>query len=226
MNKNIQEKFDLISQNYDSQRKKLIPCFDDFYNISVSIAESEKENPKVLDIGAGTGLLSAFILKKYPEASLTLIDISNKMLEIAKQRFKNFSNINYISDDYTKFVFNGKYDIIISALSIHHLSNYEKSNLIKKCYTLLEPNGIFINADQVLGETPFIETFNKKMWRKSIETSGLSREELDSCYNRIKLDKEATLEQQLNWLKEAGFSDVSCAYKHFHFAAMVGRNIP
>jgi len=38
----IQRKFDEISTKYDSQRKKLIPCFDEFYGVAVSIAEVTK----------------------------------------------------------------------------------------------------------------------------------------------------------------------------------------
>lgn len=72
MYKDIQNKFNDISQKYDSQRKKLIPCFEDFYSISTAIAETDLDNPKILDLGAGTGIFSEYILKKYPKASLTL----------------------------------------------------------------------------------------------------------------------------------------------------------
>lgn len=223
MSKEVKEKFDNISENYDRQRKRLIPCFDDFYKVSVDAIDSQTNSPKILDIGAGTGLFSNFILKKYPNASLTLIDISEKMLTIAKERFKDLTNIRYIAEDYTKYDFDDKYDIIISALSIHHLPDEEKSRLYKKCYSMLAENGIFINSDQTLGETPYIETLNKKIWKREIESSGLTKDEILSCYDRIKLDKEATLQQQLYWLKEAGFSDVSCIYKYYHFAVMIGR---
>lgn len=75
----IQRKFDAISKKYDEQRRKFIPCFDDFYGTTVSVASVDTENPCILDIGAGTGLLSAFLMKRYPEASFTLIDISERM---------------------------------------------------------------------------------------------------------------------------------------------------
>lgn len=187
------------------------------------MASIDTENPKILDIGAGTGLLSAFLMERYPEASFTLIDISEKMLDIAKDRFRGNSNVKYIVADYSKYSFVEKYDMIVSALSIHHLEDKEKKEIYKKSYSLLKQNGVIINADQVHGETPFIEKLNKDIWRRYIEDSGLPEEEILAGYERIKLDKNSTLEQQMNWLKEAGFCDVSCIYKFYHFAVMFGR---
>ncbi|WP_292371396.1 MULTISPECIES: class I SAM-dependent methyltransferase [unclassified Methanosarcina] len=221
----IQKKFDDISKKYDEQRRKFIPCFDDFYGMLVSVASINTENPKILDIGAGTGLLSAFLMKRYPNASFTLIDISEKMLDIAKDRFRGNSNVEFIVADYSKCSFIKKYDMVVSALSIHHLENKEKKEIYKKSYSLLRQNGIIINADQVYGETPFIENLNKRVWRHYIENSGLSKEEILAGYERIKLDKESTLDQQINWLKEVGFCDVSCIYKYYHFAVMFGRKV-
>lgn len=221
----IQKKFDDISKKYDEQRRKLIPCFDDFYGVLVSVASVNTENPKILDIGAGTGLLSAFLMKRYPKASFTLVDISEKMLDIAKDRFRGNLNVEFIVADYSKFSFIKKYDMVVSALSIHHLEDKEKKDIYKKSYSLLKQNGIIINADQVYGETPFIENLNKRVWRHYIENSGLSKEEILAGYERIKLDKESTLDQQINWLKEVGFCDVSCIYKYYHFAVMFGRKV-
>jgi len=221
----IQQKFDAISKKYDEQRKKFVPCFDDFYGAAVSVASVDSENPGIMDIGAGTGLLSAFLMKRYPEASFTLIDISEKMLAMAKDRFGNNSNVKYIAADYSKYDFVDKYDIVISALSIHHLEDKKKEELYKKSYSILKENGVFINADQVHGETPFIENLNKTTWRQYVETSGLPEEEILAGYERVKLDRDTSLEQQLDWLKEAGFCDVSCIYKYYQFAVMFGRKI-
>lgn len=219
----IQKKFDEISGKYDEQRRKFIPCFDDFYGVTVSIASTKTDLPSILDIGAGTGLLSEFLMQRYPNAFFTLIDLSEKMIQMAKERFRDNPNVKYIINDYTKHDFVDKYDMLISALSIHHLSDEAKKNFYKKCYTLLKPGGIIINADQVLGETAYIEELNKKIWFNSIENSGLTNDEIQAGYERIKFDKEAKLDQQLSWLKESGFSDVSCVYKYYHFAVMFAR---
>ena len=114
----VKVKFNENASQYDGQRRKLIPCFDDFYSIAISISEANINNPNILDIGAGTGLLSSFILEKFPDANVTLIDLSEKMLDVAKERFKANPNITCIIDDYTKYKFDKKYDVIISSLSI------------------------------------------------------------------------------------------------------------
>lgn len=219
----IKRKFDEVSEKYDGQRRKFIPCFDDFYGITLAAATTAKENPNILDIGAGTGLLSSFLIKRYPNATYTLIDLSEKMMDMAKERFSNLPNVKYIIGDYTKYDFSEKYDIVASALSIHHLEDESKKELYKKIYSILLKNGIFVNADQVNGDTPFIETFNRTIWIQSIENSGLSLEERLAGYERMKLDKEATLNNQLVWLNDIGFTDVSCIYKYYKFAVMFGR---
>lgn len=221
----IQRKFDAVSEKYDEQRRKFIPCFDDFYGISISMASVDTETPDILDLGAGTGLLSAFLMEKYPEATFTLVDMSEKMLDMAKNRFRGNSNVKYITADYSKYDFAEKYDMVVSALSIHHLEDEDKRDLYKKSYSILKENGIFINADQVHGETPFIENLNKTTWRRYVENSGLTEEEIMAGYERVKLDKDTSLGQQLDWLKEAGFCDVSCIYKYYQFAVIFGRKI-
>ncbi|MGJ7921269.1 class I SAM-dependent methyltransferase [Neobacillus sp. LXY-4] len=221
----VKEKFNENASQYDQQREKLIPCFKDFYSIPVSVLETSKEEPAVLDIGAGTGLLTSFILKKFPKAKVTLIDLSEKMIEKARQRFKNYDNITYIVEDYTKYHFNKKFDMIVSSLSIHHLTDPEKRRLYDHIYGVLKTDGVFINADQVLGQTPFIESLYKNDWKNKIEHSGLTQEELKAAHERTKLDKMATLDMQLNWLKEIGFHDVDCIYKYFNFVVIFARKV-
>ena len=219
----VRERFNEHASQYDEQRRKLIPCFDDFYSIPISVLDTKKEKPHVLDIGAGTGLFSSFLKEKFPQAKLTLIDISEKMMEVAKDRFRGESDIEFLIADYTDYVFDNKYDFIISSLSIHHLTDEEKRNLYDCLYTALKPGGVFVNADQALGKTAHIESLYKEDWANKINSSGLTKEKVEAAHERTKLDKMSTLEDQIHWLQQSGFQDVDCLYKSFNFVVLYGR---
>ncbi len=219
----IKEQFDNVSEKYDKQRRQFIPCFDDYYNLPLCIMEFKDETPKILDIGSGTGLFSSIVLQKYPNAEFTLIDLSEKMLEVAKERFAGNRNFKYIVADYTKHNFEEKYDIIISALSIHHLSADDKESLYKNCYEILNNNGIFVNVDQVLSPSPEIESMFSSLWRNFVENSGLSQEEIQKGYERVSFDNPSTLADQLEWLNKAGFKHADCLYKYYHFCVLYAK---
>ena len=86
---NVKKQFDLVAKQYDSQRRGFIPCFDDYYVRSVSLLKQyNKSFEKVVDLGAGTGLLTKEIYSLYPKAQYVLVDLSEDMLDVAKKRFK------------------------------------------------------------------------------------------------------------------------------------------
>ncbi|QHW35031.1 class I SAM-dependent methyltransferase [Paenibacillus rhizovicinus] len=219
----VRSTFDATANGYDAQRRKLIPCFDDYYGTAVSLAEAGAAKPRILDLGAGTGLLSSMLLAKHPEAQLTLIDLSDNMLAVAKERFAGQPDIDYVCRDYTSYMEEEAFDLIVSSLSIHHLSDEGKQAVYRNAYANLKPGGIFINADQVLGRTPFIDALYKDDWKRKIEASGLTRAELDAAYERTKIDRMSGLDEQLAWLAQAGFSDAGCVYQSFNFVVMYGR---
>lgn|GEM_PF-1277719 len=99
----IKKQFSLIAKEYDATRRKFIPCFDGFYETATKIILSNIKPPaRVLDLGAGTGLLTYFWHKECPSAEYVLADISDEMLEVSKKRFAGLGNIKHIVMDYTK----------------------------------------------------------------------------------------------------------------------------
>ena len=216
----IELQFNAIAQSYDKQRTRFIPCFDDFYGIAIDNLDLSSSSPYILDLGAGTGLLSELVLQRYPDANITLVDVSDNMLDIARKRFALNKNISIIREDFTTFRSETKYDAVISSLAIHHLDDNAKVDIFKSIYSMLKPNGLFINAEQVEGETDFFAQLNDNQWRKKVENTDLTKEEISAGYERVRLDKRSPLSEQLQWLRKSGFCEVDCLYKYYDFTVI------
>lgn len=118
---NIQEQFNRIAEEYDKNRRKFIPCFDDFYCSSTAFLSSSIKTPKrILDLGAGTGLLTYYWYQHYSKAQFLLVDIAEEMLKIARKRFQGIESVLYRIMDYNYELPKEDYDTVISVLSIHH----------------------------------------------------------------------------------------------------------
>ncbi|AFZ19918.1 class I SAM-dependent methyltransferase [Allocoleopsis franciscana] len=221
---NIQQAFNAAAADYDRLRRILIPCFDDFYRTAVEIIPFERSAAlKILDLGAGTGLYSGMVQSLFPNAEFTLLDLAPEMLEKAKSRFSKMGKSpKILIADYVESDWDSPYNLVISGLSIHHLSDLDKKRLYQRIYQALKPGGMFINADQVLGKTPPLEKRYRQQWLDSVRTLGISDEELKAAQKRMEYDRMATLEAQLGWLEAAGFQDVDCWYKNFSFAVFGG----
>jgi len=219
----VQKTFDELAGRYDEERRALIPCFDEFYGAAVDALPFKAEEPfQVLDLGAGTGFLSQFILKKFAQAQVTLMDFASEMLAQAQQRFAGSNQVQYCVADYVRSDLPGAYDAVVSSLSIHHLRVKEKKDLFSKIFQVLRAGGIFVNADNVKGPTPALDKLYKEQWSYQVLHSGLSEERIKEAFERTKIDRLNPLEWQMKWLKKIGFVDVDCLYKNFQRAVFVG----
>ncbi len=220
----IKRAFDATASRYDAQRKWIIPEMDDYYSAAVWAAECKNPYPAILDIGAGTGLLSALMIQKFPDALLTLVDLSESMLGIAQERFADRPDITYIAGDYSSLDFAGRYDLICSALSIHHLEHRDKHRLYRKIFASLKPGGMFVNADQVLGETQAVNQRYMTYWDDFLVPCPLSPEDKKQMlYRRDTFDKNEKLSVQLAWMADCGFIEIDLVYKNRLFVVFTGR---
>ena len=216
--------FNKYADSYDDTRRQLIPCFDDFYGTAVSLLPFAREQGiDVLDLGAGTGLLSARVLEHFPNAHLVLVDVSEHMLAQAKIRLAEVgTQVEFRLSNFSAEPFTGSYEAIVSALAIHHLQASEKRDLFLKAYHHLKPRGVFINADQVLGASAGIEAQYRRHWLIQVQAAGVSPTTLAGALERMQEDHMSTLVEQLAWLEAAGFKEVNCWYKNYSFVVYSG----
>lgn len=211
----------------------MVPDFDGFYGALVgelSPLRGRDEEFRLLDLGAGTGLSSALVAEAFPKARFTLVDASEGMLSRARERFADEPSaterfevrvLDFAEEPLPEVP--GGYEVVISALAIHHLSGEDKKKLFGKVYEVLADGGVFVNGDQVLGPTPELEKRYGEVWLRQVRENGVAERDLADSLSRMREDRQSTLEEQLAWLRNVGFEQVDCAYKNYRFAVYGGR---
>lgn len=219
---NIETQFNMIAEEYDKNRRKFIPCFDDYYRNTTAFIASNINAPKsIVDLGAGTGLLSYYWYQHFPESNYLLVDIADDMLSVAKRRFQGICNVTYQVSDYQKSLPDISFDTIISALSIHHLEQADKETLFSEIYRSLPKDGIFVNYDQFCAGDNKLKTWYDNYLENQIYNSGLTDRDIMLWQERRKLDKECSVEKEINMLTRGGFTTVKCVYAYQKFAVII-----
>ena len=204
-----------------------MPGFDRFYGaVLESIPFREEQEIRVLDLGAGTGLLSAMVAGKFPRSRVTLVDLSVEMLRVARRRFSGergrfeFRTMDYARKPLPRT--EGLRSRRVGALGPPpHARRQEgavrESPPLARCRRVLRQRGPDLGRDARGGGAL------QGVVAAAGARGGVSEEDLAAALSRMRADRNATLEAQLGWLGEAGFEEVGCRYKDHRFAVYDGR---
>lgn len=216
-------KFNEHAETYNAARRRLIPSFEEFYGATVeAIALAGSSPRRILDLGAGTGILSAMVLDAYPEATVTLLDGASLMLDQAREMLGS-ARVDFVEADMYGPLPDGPWDAVVSALAIHHMTDEGKRHVFDEVFRVLRPAGIFANSEHVLGPTPFIDAEYRRWHEASARQAGIDDREWAAAEDRMTADHLRPLPDQLEWLTETGFDDVDCPFKNRGVAVMFAR---
>lgn len=143
------------------------------------------------------------------------------MLNVARKRFESIENVSYQIKDYTKELPSVIFDTVISALSIHHLEDDNKMKLFSEIYDSLPNGGLFVNYDQFCAGQPKMNEWFDTYWENQLYHSGLTENDIELWKERRKLDRECSVEQEVDMLSKCKFNNVKCIYSYQKFSVII-----
>lgn len=217
------------ADHYIPDRFHLFHVLRSFYRAFVS----RPEGVRVCDLGCGDGILTDHLLRENTPIQATLVDGSADMLEAARKRFTDRSDLTYVKLGFDELTADssslGQFHFVISSFAIHHLTRAPRQQLFATILQHLEPGGSFMNIEVALPNHPTFTEWYYELWREWILRRGQllglgdrfigipqqSRENPDNKYS--------PLGEQLADLSAAGFQDVECHYRNSVFTIYTGR---
>jgi 2-polyprenyl-3-methyl-5-hydroxy-6-metoxy-1,4-benzoquinol methylase len=157
--KNIAGIWDKESESY-SFKKNLQPDYlSNYYHIENCLGNLK--GMKILEVGSGTGQVSAYLASK--GASIHLVDISKKSLDFSKKYFKSLKlPVSLYNQDAFDMKFTSKsFDFVWNGGVIEHFNDEEKIIMIGKMWKLVKPGGKLLITTPNSLDIPFM--FAKKI---------------------------------------------------------------
>jgi tRNA threonylcarbamoyl adenosine modification protein (Sua5/YciO/YrdC/YwlC family) len=177
----VADALDWDPARYASEIRADIPAYE---RLQDELARASGEGASsVLDLGTGTGETAQRLLARHPDAHLTGVDASARMLAVASASLPA-ARVSLLIGRLEDTLPPGPFDLVTSALCVHHLPGPAKAQLFARVASVLAPGGRFVLADVVVAAD-----------------GGSAQAPLTPGY-----DFPDSTSDQLRWLAQAGLS--------------------
>lgn len=198
----------------------------------------DKDDPiRILDVGAGYGLVTDIVLNEFPRSTVVYQDSSEPMLCQARWRLRQYGErVIFCQSDLMdpRWVESlpGPFDAVISAIAIHNLRHPERIRQVyAEIFTVVKPGGCFLNSEivgpggEITGSfyrRPRLLEMQTRLKETGVEKSLEELEEEQRRAGRQGNPRSPSLESYLHWLRQAGFDEVDCFSKELGQAIFGG----
>jgi tRNA (cmo5U34)-methyltransferase len=210
MSHSVEHHLAVTADAYDVEIRRFVPSYDAMLDELVEALADlvpEAAAPRVLDLGAGTGALSARIAGRLPSASLTLLDADPAMLAQAEERLApHRARVTLVRGSFFDPL--PPCDAAVASLALHHVRSLDdKRALYRNVHAALPPGGVLLDADAALPAAPALADRTRRRWAAHLVARGDTEPQAYARFaDWAKEDLYFPLDDDLSALRAAGFT--------------------
>jgi len=213
-----------VASVFDDMLNRSVPFYKENLNLQIKILkEFLKDNDKIIDLGCSTGNFLIELAKK-SDKKLKLIGIDNSeaMIKRAKQKAKAFGvEIKFLNEDFLNSNLNNA-KAIIANYTIQFIRPLKREKLIKKIYSSLKEDGIFLMSEKLISENKKLNKIMIDIYYEYKKKMGYS--EFEIAQKREALENVLipySMQENIDMLKEAGFKNIEIIFRWNNFATFL-----
>jgi tRNA (cmo5U34)-methyltransferase len=186
------------------------------------------ESFTVVELGAGAGVLARAVLEAFPRCRYVALDGSAAMrarLTEALHRHRARLRVGgfELADRGWRAALPSPLRAVLASLVVHHLPAAGKRRLFRDIAHRLEPGGALLLADIVEPASPAAREVFARQWADAARAQSLALTGGLDAFQRFErdgwnfyrgtpepYDQPSRLDEQLRWLRAAGFAAVDC----------------
>ncbi|MEU2393116.1 class I SAM-dependent methyltransferase [Streptomyces sp. NPDC007369] len=141
--------------SWDRQQEAYMPDREERFRVMLDMLEAlVGATPRVLDLACGTGSITDRVLKRFPGATSTGVDLDPALLTIARGHFAGDERVSFVTADltdpgWTAALPHDAYDAVLTATALHWLHSPQLEVLYRQLAPLVREGGVFMNADHM-----------------------------------------------------------------------------
>ncbi len=217
----------LTRESYDASILKACPPYGDIMEALMDHIDLPRDaRLSILDLGCGTGLLTALMARNFPNATFTVVDMSGEMIAATTDRMAAFPHtVTAIESDIRELRLpENHFDLALAGFSLHHLDDPDKWQTYRSLFGWLKPGGLFRCNDQCLTQPQSLQAHETALWVAMARAQGATDQDLAMWQDHaLRYDHYACLADHLRELEAAGFEHVDCYWKQLYWTVFGGQ---
>ena len=211
----VKRHLDVDADGYDVQIRRFIPYYDDMLATGVELLRAlAPPAGHVVDLGGGTGALSAAVLDGLPGVRVTVLDVDPDMLSEAGRRLSGYGKrVEFKEGSFLRPLPSA--DAVVASLALHHVHDLQtKTELYRAIHDALSPGGVFLNLDAAVSEDGRLNALVFDRWAHRMSEHGITDAQARGHFAAWSdEDRYFPLEVELGALRQAGFDEVECFWR-------------